>query len=287
MRTLRLIAFAVIVGSITAVALVAWKQGSKIFGNPFGPSNGCSATVNGNNVSLDTGQGEYAALIAAIGLQRGLPPRAVSIALATAFQESKIRNLPGGDQDSLGLFQQRPSVKVWGTAAEIMDPVHATNAFYDALVKINGYTSLGIGIAAQDVQHSADTSGDSYQQHATDARTLASALTGYSPAAFSCVVTGDSALGTADGVVASLNQGYGNLINPQHGLNESVTVAVDPSAAGHQLGWSVAQYAVAMAPDLHIKAVLFDHKKWTTGNSSSNGWVSDAAAATSVSILMQ
>lgn len=289
MRTLRLIAFVVIVGTITAVALVVWKQGSKIWGNTFGPTNGCTATIGSYSTQqFDAGQSQNAALIAAIGIQRGLPARAVSIALAAAEQESKIRNLPGGDADSLGLFQQRPSVLVWGTAAEIRDPVHATNAFYDALVKVNNYTSIGIGVAAQDVQRSADSSGDSYQQHATEARALASALTGYSPASFSCVVTGDTSLGNASDVIATIQSGYGSVVSPQRSVRENVNVPVDSSAAGQRLGWSVAQYAVAMAPALHIKSVLFNGKKWVTGNDSSKGWTNDGSASSAtVSIVMQ
>ena len=35
--------------------------------------------------------------------------RAATIAIATAIQESKVRNIADGDRDSVGLFQQRPS----------------------------------------------------------------------------------------------------------------------------------------------------------------------------------
>ena len=89
-------------------------------------------------MDLTTEQAENATLIAAIGVSRGLPARAVSIALATAYQESKIRNLTHGDRDSLGLFQQRPS-QGWGTEEQVRDPYYATNAFYDALAKIPDY----------------------------------------------------------------------------------------------------------------------------------------------------
>ena len=281
MRTVRLILFAALVGVITAVALVLWRQSD----NLFGPSDGCDAKVNGVDASLDTSQGQYAALIAAIGMQRGLPPRAVSIALATAYQESKIQNLPGGDADSLGLFQQRPS-QGWGSASQIMDPVYATNAFYNALVKIPNYESLDITVAAQRVQHSAYPSA--YAQHEGEARAVASALTGYSPAAFTCVVTGDTALGSASAVINSLDQGYGNAIAPQRSVRQNVTVTVAGSAAGRRLGWSVAQYAVAMAPELHIKSVLFDGKRWDTGKTSTKGWRADgSASADTVSILME
>ncbi|HWU31971.1 MAG TPA: hypothetical protein VN108_03800 [Marmoricola sp.] len=287
MRTLRLIAFVVIVGTITAVALVVWKRGSSLWDNTFGPSNGCSASVDGHNVQLDTSQGQYASIIAAVAVQRGLPPRAVSIALATAYQESKIQNLPGGDRDSLGLFQQRPSMG-WGTHDQLMDPVYATNAFYNALVKITNYTSIGIGVAAQDVQHSADNSGDSYQQHADDARALASALTGYSPGGFSCVVVNDNSYGNAADVMSAIQGSYGSAVSPQRSVRENVTVPVESSTAGQRLGWSVAQYSVAMAAQLHIKSVLFNGKKWVTGKNSSKDWTSDrSASSTTVSIVMQ
>ncbi|MGH3849166.1 MAG: hypothetical protein ACRDRT_05605, partial [Pseudonocardiaceae bacterium] len=57
---------------------------------------------------------------------------ALSIALAAALQESKLYNLPYGDMDSLGLFQQRPSQR-WGTKDEILTPRYAATAFYTHL----------------------------------------------------------------------------------------------------------------------------------------------------------
>src|SRR3546814_9427515 len=112
----------------------------------FGPlpgSDGCQVEVDGQKVELGRGQTENAALIAAIGVRRGLPARAVSIALATAYQESKIINIEHGDRDSIGLFQQRPS-QGWGTREEIISPYYSTNAFYDALEKIDGYEEMRI-----------------------------------------------------------------------------------------------------------------------------------------------
>ena len=73
----------------------------------------------------------------------GLPPRAATIAFATAIQESKFATSRYGDRDSLGLFQQRPS-QGWGTEDQILDPVHATNAFYDALEKSTATRPLTI-----------------------------------------------------------------------------------------------------------------------------------------------
>ncbi len=124
-------------------------------------------------------------MISAIAVRRGMPARAASIALATAYQESKLRNIDHGDRDSLGLFQQRPS-QGWGSAKQIQDPYYAINRFYDALAKIDGYQQMRITEAAQQVQRSGFP--EAYEDHAPDGRALASALTGYSPARFSCVV---------------------------------------------------------------------------------------------------
>jgi hypothetical protein len=91
--------------------------------------------------------------IQATGVAMNIPARGQIVALATALQESGLRNLTYGDRDSLGLFQQRPS-QGWGTANEILDPVHASTRFYEALEKVSGWQSLSVTQAAQAVQKS-------------------------------------------------------------------------------------------------------------------------------------
>ncbi|MFJ2158163.1 C40 family peptidase [Streptomyces sp. NPDC087856] len=91
--------------------------------------------------------------IQATGVAMNIPARGQIVALATALQESRLRNLTYGDRDSLGLFQQRPS-QGWGTANEILDPVHSATKFYEALEKVSGWQSLSITQAAQAVQRS-------------------------------------------------------------------------------------------------------------------------------------
>ena len=87
-------------------------------------------------------------------MRRALPQRAVIVALATALQESKLRNLNYGDSDSLGLFQQRPS-QGWGTPTQIMTPTYAAGKFYDALLKVPNWQAIPLTQAADAVQHSA------------------------------------------------------------------------------------------------------------------------------------
>ncbi|HEY0775543.1 MAG TPA: hypothetical protein VGD51_15745, partial [Nocardioidaceae bacterium] len=177
--------------AVLAVVAVAGVMVLRGYG-PFPDPEGCTVEVGDVVAELSTEQAENATIIAAVGVRRGLPARAVSIALATAYQESKIENLDHGDRDSLGLFQQRPSMG-WGTPEQIQDPYYATNAFYDELVKIDGYQSMRITEAAQEVQRSGFP--EAYEDHAEDARALASALTGYSPGGrFSCVARTDGGL---------------------------------------------------------------------------------------------
>ena len=107
-----------------------------------------------DGVILSPAQMSSAQVIYDVSATLGLPQRATVIAEATAMQESRLINLPGGMGDSLGLFQQRPSMG-WGTPAEIMQPVYAATRFYAALVQVPGWQSLPLTVAAQSVQHSA------------------------------------------------------------------------------------------------------------------------------------
>lgn len=76
--------------------------------------------------SASAEQRANAAAIVATGRQMGVPERGLWVALATALQESGLRNLDYGDRDSLGLFQQRPS-QGWGSPAQVRDPTLSTD----------------------------------------------------------------------------------------------------------------------------------------------------------------
>ncbi|MCF7552579.1 C40 family peptidase [Pseudonocardia sp. WMMC193] len=92
--------------------------------------------------------------IVATGDRVGAPERAKWIALATAMQESTLVNLPGGDRDSVGLFQQRPS-QGWGTPEQLRTPDYAAGRFYERLLAIPGWETMPLTEAAQAVQRSA------------------------------------------------------------------------------------------------------------------------------------
>lgn len=106
-----------------------------------------------------------ARIIIQVGREMNVPNYGIVIALATAAQESTLRNLNYGDRDSVGLFQQRPS-SGWGTPQQILDPRYATRAFFGGpgsptpgntrgLLDIAGWQSKSVAAAAQAVQISA------------------------------------------------------------------------------------------------------------------------------------
>jgi hypothetical protein len=134
-------------------------------------------------------QMDHAATIVAAGQRAGLPERAYVVAIATALQESYLRNLAnpawpaslnlphdgtGVDYDSVGLFQQRPSTG-WGPVDRLMDPASAATRFYQALAQVPSWERLPVTVAAQAVQGSAFPYH--YAKHEPLAREIVDALT--------------------------------------------------------------------------------------------------------------
>jgi hypothetical protein len=288
----RVLAVVVALAAVATGVLVLLDRGV----GPLPDPESCQARVGGVVVDLSTDQAENATTIVAVAVRRGLPARAASIALATAYQESKLRNLTRGDRDSLGLFQQRPS-QGWGTRRQVLDPYHATNAFYDALVKVDGYQSMRITEAAQRVQRSGFP--EAYADHEADGRALASALTGYSRGRFSCVVDADTTAAPepvdrdgltdrADAVRRDLARAFGDLPlggfapggvstghmkGSAHYEGRAVDVFVRPVNPGNRrTGWAIASYLVAHAARLEVEHVIFDKRIWTAGARSEQGW---------------
>ncbi|MER5549713.1 heavy metal transporter [Streptomyces sp. NPDC001118] len=261
-----------------------------------GGARGCkvvSSSGDGTSYEFTPEQAVNAATIAAVGTGRGMPERAVTIALATSLQESGLRNIEHGDRDSLGLFQQRPS-QGWGTAQQIMDPAYAAGIFYAHLAKVPGYADLPLTEAAQEVQRSGYP--EAYAKHEPDATLLAAALTGRAAATLTCdgrQEPTDSATGP-DAVRAALVRDFGRDALQETGAEVGGTPVPSPSpspsvtatAQGQTVtvpvpqgtkvdaigrgererGWQVAQWAVANSSALHIQRVSYAGREWTAGN---------------------
>ncbi len=285
---LRLVGLVLVVAVLLGGAWVAWRQVDR---PAVVAVERCSATSGGVEHSLAPDQAANAALIAGVASARGLPARAVTIALATGVQESKLRNISYGDRDSLGLFQQRPS-QGWGTEEQLLDPLYSTGAFYDALVRVDGYHALPVTDAAQRVQRSGFPLA--YGDHEAQARAWASALTGYSPAALVCRLRApaDDArqqpgadglwpraavvrdrVGAELGAVPVAAGPAGEDGGDGDGTDGRVLLLGAPAGgeAGARQGWALAQWAVAHAGDLAVTEVAVDGRVWRRARPD-DGW---------------
>ncbi|GAB3000790.1 MULTISPECIES: C40 family peptidase [Amycolatopsis] len=133
-------------------------------GAPTGTVPGLTAEQMGN-----------AATIVAVGKQMGVPEPGWVVAIAAAMQESKLQNLPYGDRDSLGLFQQRPSMG-WGTPQQVTTPTYAATKFFEHLTATPNWQKMSVNDAAQTVQGSGFP--NAYAQHEEKARAIVAAVSG-------------------------------------------------------------------------------------------------------------
>ena len=180
------------------------------------PTSLTATNANGETVTLNQTQLQRSATIVAVGNDANIPTRGQLIALIAALTESSLRVLSnvsahpesadiandgdGGDHDSLGLFQMRPSTG-WGTVRHLMDPVWSTRAFYGGptgpnrgsprgLLDIPDWETLEPGEAAQAVEVSAYP--DRYAANQPIAEAILAALAGISlDAGLTCADDGD------------------------------------------------------------------------------------------------
>jgi hypothetical protein len=244
-----------IVGVVAAAATTAAGCGGF---SEFGSYQyACDVTVGEKSVSLDEEQAANAATITAVGLRRGVSDHGLVVALATAWQESKLHNIDYGDRDSLGLFQQRPS-QGWGTAEEIMDPRYASEKFFDHLEKISGWEDMRVTDAAQAVQRSAYP--EEYEQWADDSALMVAAYTGDADGALSCRDGDDEVV--AEASVAALSQAllkdWGeDTIYTEDGPNLSVPVNTPRD------GWQYASWLVAHSQGHGVTKVHYNGATWS------------------------
>ena len=210
------------------------------------PPPACTVGSGSNALVLAPDQAEDAATIAVVAKRLSLPDHAVTVALATALQESKLHNYPFGDRDSLGLFQQRPS-QGWGKPAQLLTPAYAAEAFYRHLDQVAGWQTLPVAEAAQAVQHSAD--GTAYAQWEETARAMARALTGEIPHGMTCNYPNPS-------------EPRGDELRALAGqeLGAGVLSRTDGTAADD---WTVAEWLVGHAYAYGVVSVTVRGERWT------------------------
>lgn len=111
-------------------------------------------------MTLSASQAANAREIIQIGKKRGFTNEEIQIALAVSLDESKLVNINGGDRDSRGLYQQRPS-QGWGTVKQVTNTTYAINKFFDVLKTVKPQATPWL--RGQKVQRSYSPQGLNYK----------------------------------------------------------------------------------------------------------------------------
>lgn len=256
---------------VTVVVIVALLAGAIFYGayhllkrtQPFALGEHCMVETPDGTLDLDIEQAQVAATIAAVAVRRKLSERALQVAYVTAIQESKLSNLPYGDRDSVGVFQQRPS-QGWGTAEQLQDPVYATRRFFVALEKVKHYRTLPLHEAAQAVQRSAD--GSAYAEHEHSAKILSAAFIGRVPQAVHCWYPPSD-----------------KPVTPRPETARKQLVRALGTDSPPKRGWLVAAWYVAHAQKYGLREVRYDGLAWRAA-AGHDGWRKDAKPVESVQV---
>lgn len=223
----------------------------------------CTAT-HGDYVDYKTAeQADNAAIIAAVGMSYGFDTWGVTVAIATAIQESSLRNLDYGDRDSLGLFQQRPS-QGWGEPDQVRDPHFASSKFYQALERVPGWQDMPLTEAAQAVQRSGFP--DAYADHETEAAAWAAALTG-GDAVVECHVP-EGVTGTAQSFTERLSLDFGAgryAVEVADVDRDRVTLRIVPTTGEESESRAAREWAVATAASTGAVEVSGLGHRWVNG----------------------
>ncbi|GGR51688.1 hypothetical protein J2S40_000564 [Nocardioides luteus] len=259
----------IVLGVAIVIALVfagLRLLGVGVSGIPVLSRESCTVTAASESYDLTSKQAENASAIAAQAVRRGLPARAASVVLAVELADH-----------SLG-----------------RDPAEA-RALYERLSSVADYRRQSVPGVAQQIS---DGSRDSYRDSEAQARALASALTGNTPEAFSCVVKGGSSASSGELSPAGLTSraetvredvrnafgripdgGYqpggvtnGHMKGSAHYEGRAVDYFFRPINQRNNIkGWALAQYFVANADRLDVQTVIYDDRIWTRFRSAA-GW---------------
>lgn len=273
-----------LVGCLLPLVLVAalgfggW-QAYQYLSNYFG-NESCLLRSGESEEKLTPEQTANAATIVTVGTTlRDLPRYAANVAVTTAIQESKLRNLAYGDRDSVGLFQQRPS-QGWGTLEQVADPVYASGEFYRHLVQVDGWQTRPLTQVAQEVQRSGFP--DAYADHETEGRVMTDALSGAAPGAVGCRLDPPTESSSAAQVVTKLREQTG-----VRARADGATVSADGGdvTTARTLG----TWAVAHAQAEGITRVTVGDREWVRQRGRA-GWswqpARDPVGATDVRIRL-
>ncbi len=289
--SLAAVGLVVVLVAAVAAGLLLWRP--SFLSGPECTVPGDSANAAAvPTVELTVVQLQHASTINAVGLARGISEQGRIIAVATAYQESSLRNRTNGDRDSVGLFQQRPS-QGWGTAEQIIDPVYSSGKFYDALLEVPDWQDMSLTEAAQAVQYSAFP--DAYAKWEPQATTLVRGLSGTTVPDLTCSsgsrmptsetqqrppLTGtDAATPELTATLAAAQAELGGLAVDQvsdDGMTATVDVTV-PELAPTAAGRTLAAWGVAHGIGMNVTEVAVQDRHWVDHEWVAAGPIADPA----------
>ncbi len=254
--------FAVVLVLIVTAGIVgvAWLRQQRQIA-PLAFEKRCVATGPSGSVSLTLDQARWTSIVVGMGVRHQVGVHGATIAMATVYQETGIRNLDYGDRDSLGLFQQRPS-QDWGTPEEIMDPWYSSEQFYEALVKVPGWATGDVNDTAQAVQRSGHP--EAYRKHEKNARVLAEAFTGNAVDGVSCFDERRVAGRPAE-LRTEITRTFGDPVE-----HEGQVLRIAPEDATRAR--AIAAYAIANAGEFGVTSVETGGRIWTASQTGLPSW---------------
>ena len=288
---------------LTAVALAvalagagAWACWRGSIGTlPLRPH--CTATALGNSTELSPEQAGNAAIIAAVAVQRRAARRAPR--RSASRPRCRSRKLATSPAATATPSACSSSARRRAGAPPSRSATRCTrrNAFYDVLVKVEGYQDLPITTAAQTVQRSAFPAA--YADHEPEARILASALTGQSPAGFSCVLhrvddapsspqpaSAEGFTPSAHSLAAAARREAGRTGKAVAGTPGAVRFSLGTGQDATASAWALAHWAVARADTLDVVRVETGGMVWDR-NRPDASWTATAGAAGAGTVVVR
>lgn len=107
------------------------------------------------------------------GVSMGANGKVLVTSIMVINTESRATNLPGGDRDSTGAFQQRAS-QGWPASGDVV--TDAREFFKRAIATDKKYPNLSYAMLAQNVQHSGTADGSNYAPWQTEAEKFVNAF---------------------------------------------------------------------------------------------------------------
>lgn len=118
----------------------------------IGCATGTVPAAFGTSAPVGADQAAVTRIVYQVGRNHGASDKVMLAAFEACVVESNCTNPAGGDRDSAGPFQQRPSMG-WGTYDQVTDPRYAARQFFARALAREGCCPTA-GLLAQQVQRS-------------------------------------------------------------------------------------------------------------------------------------